>query len=66
MGIIKNPGRQATKMEQILLVPTVMEKLGNKDRVVIHHITEDTAYKLQLEVEAYLGNAVSFHRLILN
>lgn len=61
--VVKSPGRQATRMEQILLSPVVIEKLGFGDRVIIHHITTNTAYKLQLEVEVYSNSSVTFHRI---
>lgn len=65
LGFIKRPGRQASLIEQIVLADVVNKKLGKKDKVVIHHITENTPYRLQLEVEAYANKAVSFHRLII-
>lgn len=63
--IVKSPGRQATRMEQILLSPLVIENIGSGDRAIIHHITTNTAYKLQLEVELYSKGNVSFHRVTL-
>ena len=63
--VVRKPGRQASRMEQILLSPVILDVLGFGDRVVLHHITENTAYKLQVEVEVYTQNAVSFHRVNL-
>lgn len=52
-GIIRKPGRAPTRSEQLLLVPLVERKIGAQfdQTVVIHHITEDTMHRLQLEIE---------------
>lgn len=51
-GIIRPPGRAPTRSEQLLLAPLVERTFPGYDEVVvIHHITEDTAYRLQLEIE---------------
>ncbi len=53
-------------MEQFILGPVALKKIGGrKDRIVVHHITENTPHRLQLEVEAYYGGNVSFHRVII-
>ena len=51
-GVIKRPGRAPTRSEQLLLNPLIERKFpGYIETVVIHHITEDTTYRLQLEIE---------------
>lgn len=51
-GVIKRPGRAPTRSEQLLLVPIINDKfVHHGETVVIHHITEDTTYLLQLEIE---------------
>lgn len=51
-GVIRRPGRAPTRSEQLLLVPLIEKKYpGYDETVVIHHITEDTTYRLQLEIE---------------
>lgn len=51
-GLIRKPGRAPTRSEQLLLAPLIEKKFpGCDETVVIHHITEDTTYRLQLEIE---------------
>lgn len=52
-GVIKRPGRAPTRSEQLLLVPLIPLKYypAFDEVVVIHHITEDTTHRLQLEIE---------------
>ena len=50
-GVIKKPGRQPTRSEQLLLNPLIERRWTADETVVIHHVTEDTAYRLQLEIE---------------
>ena len=49
--MIKHPGRQPSRSEQLLLQPLVKALFPRAEIVVIHHITEDSPRKLQLEVE---------------
>lgn len=50
--MIKKPGRIPTRSEQLLFVPLVPLRFdGYDETVVIHHITEDTVFCLQLEIE---------------
>lgn len=46
--MIKYPGRQASRLQQALLEKIIQK--GN-EKVIVHHISEDTPYLLQLEVE---------------
>ena len=71
--MIKKPGRQPTRSEQLLLQDLVMRKVRNKNqfltKVIVHHITEDTPNRLQLEVEwqsqVYDKKVIRFERLFL-
>lgn len=60
-GVIRKPGRAPSRGEQLLLNPLIEKKWSNDEVIVIHHITEDTTYRLQLEIErrfSYDGNTV--------
>jgi hypothetical protein len=50
-GMLRKPGRQASRSEQLLLTPLIKRKYPNDEVIIIHHITEDTPYRLQLEIE---------------
>ena len=50
-GITYKPGRQPSRSEQLLIRPLIGWKWSEEETVVIHHITEDTAHRLQLEIE---------------
>lgn len=50
-GVTHRPGRQPTRSEQLLLNPLIDRTWVADEHVVIHHITEDTAHCLQLEIE---------------
>lgn len=72
--MIKPPGRAPTRLEQIQLSEMLKGKtgLGIFEEVIVHHITENTPYKLQLEVErrftTYFRNkhtCIKFERLYL-
>lgn len=54
-GLIHPPGRAPTKLEQ-LLIEDMLERRGYVfngvgRRTIVHHITENTPHRLQLEVE---------------
>lgn len=57
LGIIKQPGRAPTRSEKLLLTPLIQRKYypAYQEAVVIHHITEDTTHRLQLEIERRVG-----------
>lgn len=69
-GVIKRPGRQPTRSEQLLLVPIIQNTFNfSGESIVIHHITEDDTYRLQLEIERRIpmcgGTVCTFHRIHL-
>jgi len=57
-------GKQATRSQQLLfktLIPRVLD-----DRIIIHHVTVDAPYRLQIEFERQNCNGnISFERLVL-
>lgn len=71
--MIQKPGRQPNRSEQLLLQDLVKKACGrdndNAVSVIVHHITEDTPHKLQLEVEwqikNYSSTVLSFERIFL-
>jgi len=65
--MIKFPGRQPSRSEVLLLTPLIKKPVGLYDEIIIiHHISEDTNKKLQLEVERRCPvRGISFERIIL-
>jgi len=61
--MIKKPGRQPTKMEQMLLTANLAKRYPN-ETLIIHHISEDTKGCLQLEVELRGDSGIKFERII--
>jgi hypothetical protein len=62
--MIKRPGRQPSYMEAHLIA-SMIERTVEGERIVVHHITEDTVRTLQVEIERRSSEGVSFQRLIL-
>lgn len=64
-GVIRRPGRAPTRSEQLLLTPLIALKHypAFEETVVIHHITEDTTYRLQLEIERRVSRTVLHNKL---
>lgn len=58
--MITKPGRQATKSEQL-----VYKLILSDQSAIVHHITEDTPYRVQLEVEYRTESGVSFKRVVI-
>jgi len=62
--MINKPGRQPTRSEQLQLTALLAEKYPY-ERVIVHHITEDTPYRLQLEIERGGLRHRKFERIVL-
>ncbi len=63
--MIVAPGKQATRSQQLLLTPLVVKREPN-EVIVIHHVTQDTPYRLQVEVERQSKTlGVAFERIVL-
>ena len=63
--MIKTPGKQATRSQQLILAQLITKREPN-EVIVIHHITCDTPHRLQLEVERrsqFCG--IAFERIVL-
>ncbi len=64
--MIKPPGAQATRSQQILLAPLFESE---HERVIIHHVTEDSSHRLQLEIERHVNvygkKSITFERVVL-
>lgn len=59
------PGHQATRSQQLLLAPLI-RKRSPDERIVIHHVTQDTPHVLRLEVERQCPvHGMKFERLYL-
>jgi len=58
--MITKPGRQATKSDQLFY-----KLILDDPSVIVHHITEDTPYMVQLEVEYRTESGVSFKRVVI-
>jgi len=63
--MIKKPGRQPSRSEQLLLRGLIKKVYGPDVGVIVHHITEDTPHKLQLEVEWQTHLGPRFERIFL-
>lgn len=65
--MINKPGIQCSRMQQLLLKQIHYLIPGNTsdDVVIIHHITEDTGNKLQLEIERRNSFGITFERIVL-
>lgn len=63
--MIKKPGRQPSRIEQLLLQDLLLRDHEPGVGVVVHHITEDTPHKLQLEVEWKKPFGPRFERIFL-
>lgn len=65
MSIIKFPGQQATRSQQLLFA-NLIEKRSADEQIVVHHVTQDNTRVLQLEVERRCPvNGLAFQRIIL-
>ena len=61
--MITRPGKQCTRSQQLLLTPLIVKQ--DNEVVVIHHVTEDTPHKLQLEIERRVNGRCFFERITL-
>ena len=63
----RNPGRQPTKLEQLVIRNSgILEKRSNLEVIVVHHITRDEPHFLQLEIERRCpANGIKFERLVI-
>ena len=61
--MITRPGKQCTRSQQLLLSSLV--EAQDNEVIIIHHVTEDTPRKLQLEIERRLNGRCSFERVVL-
>jgi hypothetical protein len=66
--MIKKPGQRPTRSQKLLLAQLVEQKTN--EEIVVHHISEDTWFRLQLEIERryYLDSnmiSVEFERVFL-
>lgn len=66
--MITKPGRKPTIMETLLLEHIMAQYWPNAVRVkpVIHHVSEDSSERLQVEYELRWNNKCTFNRLILD
>jgi hypothetical protein len=62
--MIKRPGRQPTYSERRLFTSWILKK-HPKEKIIIHHVTEDSVHRLQLEIERRGPTKITFERLIL-
>lgn len=62
---IKSPGAQATRSQQLLLA-SLIPRRSEQETIVIHHLTQDTPYRLQMEVERRCPtHGIRFERIFL-
>jgi hypothetical protein len=66
--MIEKPGQRPTRSQKLLLAQLVEQKTN--EEIVVHHISEDTWFRLQLEIERryYLDSnmiSVEFERVFL-
>ncbi len=64
--MIKAPGRKPTIMEKYSFMVFVKKRcFCDSERVIIHHITEDTPERLQMEVEIRCQyHPIRFERIV--
>jgi hypothetical protein len=63
--MIAPPGAQATRSQQLLLAPLIPRR-SSEEVIIIHHVTADTPYWLQLEIERRCPtHGVGFDRIVL-
>lgn len=64
--MIKKPGRKPSRLEQIILTDILKSRMDSRIcTIVIHHITEDSPDRLQLEVEKRYEKYRTFERIVL-
>ena len=64
--MIPKPGRQTSKSEKLTkyylqFVPPVFEG----EKITVHHVTEDSGHRMQLEVERQIGGEFFFERIVI-
>ena len=61
--MIERPGRKPERSMALLLDRFV--RRSTDETIIIHHVTEDTPKRLQLEVERRTPRGISFERIVL-
>lgn len=58
---------QPKRSQQLFLAEEVAKKLDTVDRIIVHHVLEDSSTRLFLQIErhAVYGGKVSFERVEL-
>lgn len=62
-----NPGRQPTKLEQLVILNSgIIKKRSDYETIVVHHISKDEPHFLQLEIERRCPmKGIAFERLVI-
>jgi hypothetical protein len=64
--MIKTPGRQPTRSQQLARHYESLVPARFRDEVtIVHHVTEDTPKRLQVEVERRYPGGITFERVVL-
>jgi hypothetical protein len=65
--MIKHPGRQPTRAEQLFgNFACLVTKRSPEEVIIVHHVTEDTPKRLQMEVERRCPkHGLKFERIVL-
>lgn len=59
--LVNKPGRRPTKLE-VMVIRQLLEK---DETFIIHHISESTHERLQLEIEDRSSDCPTFYRMII-